>query len=1233
MKFSNEWSRRHFLAVSSATAAQAAATLKGLSQTAPSAASAAAAAQRNIQEAARLMPPPEIISGGIQPLMHSMTARPLRYRPIAGDFVIRNGAELFNRPLYAPCSTEHSADFRVDASDVPEFSLYLPGHGGNLKLGFIAASGAASKWAAVADEVVARYRPGRMIYELRDSLLGTGSLRAELITAAEGSGIILKVEGSNLPSGTRLAWAFGGVSGRKGRRNGDIGCEVEPVSQFFQVTAEECADNRYEIPGVSSARSRVQLSSKAAGIMALSFPQGASLQVEDFAAWSKTPAVVISIPTISLPGAPEWKRDQPVAAVEQPILTGSVELEGTPLYLTITRATGQGSQSDQMSTYNEAMFAPDPATAFAARSAQLASLAATLTLDTPDEFLNAAGPALAVAAETIWDAHAQCVLHGGVAWRTMLAGWRGPYSLDALGNHDRAQQHFRHWLKKQNLTAVTTADPAIGPWDDTPNFHLTRKEKMLHSNGDLSGNHYDMNMVFMDVLMRHLMWTGDLDFAREIWPAFQRHLAWEHRLFRRTYTTPDGKALPLYEAYAAIWASDNLQYNGGGAAHSSAYNIFAFRFAAALARLLGEDPTPYQTEADLINEAMQQFLWLPAQGAFAESKDLMEPQTVYSNPALWTVYHTIDSEVPTPRQAWQMGAERLAALRHVPIHGEGVPPNENLYMLSCSDWLPYMWSLNLLLLAENSHMALALWQAGMPDEAFRIFKGTLLDSMFMGLCPGDFHMTSALDAHRQESQRDFGDPIGITSRALVEGLFGIQPNLIANSIRIRPGFPTSWNRASLHHKDFDFAWQRGQLVPSPDKGNPYWPAGTISETYEFTSRLAKFVPVTLTIPARTTHIPTVLCNGTSVESAFDPNAVGSPLLTIKLPASRSYKISVKWEGHSPNLVPLLDREKIGSLFGDTLVHLDIKSVRVGDILNLPQYLWTTQIDDPQQALTKFRITSAGFHTIFANVDDGDCHWTYPISFNAKPAAPAFAAIPALAAAAHAEPLDLTPILKNQLNEIFTRTYDEPRSPYCSLAFPNNDLGGWANADNRATISDAGLRSANGLLHTPIGVDFRTPSGTAPNCLFLSYWKQDAPSTRLALTGHASGIYLLVAGTTLPQCSRMTHATVSVHYSGGTTATLPLRNPETWWPIEQDYLLDDFLFVNEAPLPPRVDLATGQTRILDPIAFHGRGRTVPGGAATILHLPLNPTKNLASLQIQSDLYGIVVALLAATLVRT
>ena len=204
-------------------------------------------------------------------------------------------------------------------------------------------------------------------------------------------------------------------------------------------------------------------------------------------------------------------------------------------------------------------------------------------------------------------------------------------------------------------------------------MHHARKEGMLHSNGDVSNNYYDMNIVLIDVLLRHLMWTGDLEFAREVCPALQRHLAWERRLFRRTYAGAEGTELPLYEAYATIWASDNLQYNSGGAAHSSAYNVFAFRTAASIAKALGEDDAAYEAEAELISRGMQELLWVPEQGAYGESKDLMEPQTVCTNPALWTVYRCIDSGVPTSREAWQMTTERLAVLKQVPVHGDGVP--------------------------------------------------------------------------------------------------------------------------------------------------------------------------------------------------------------------------------------------------------------------------------------------------------------------------------------------------------------------------------------------------------------------------------------------------------------------------------------------------------------------------------------------------------------------------------
>jgi hypothetical protein len=1121
-----DFTRRKFIARSSAAAAAAAVRFPLPAQRA----------------AESVVPPPKVITGAVRGLLAGHTARPLRYRPEDGDFVIRNGGEFFNRPLYGP-----NINFRVDAGDLPEFSLYLPGHGGNLKLGVSAAAG--SKWLAQAAEVVARYRPGRMIYQVRDPLLAQGWLRIEVLTMGQGAGFMLQVAAHAVPSSAALTWAFGGVSGRKGARNGDIGCEVEPVSRFFQLRPEECADNLYTI---EMAPAPSCLLHSPTCDLKLAFPAGSHLGLADATTWDA--------PVVAAGPAPRL-----------PILTGWVPLgDGAPMYISVRRVS-----------ISEAR--PAAIAQFAARSQQVSEIAATLRMSTPDPYIDASAAAIGIAADALWDSEQQCVMHGGVAWRTALAGWRGPYSLASLGQHTRMRQQVRHWVKRQNTSPVADShSPVTGPAD--AGTHLTRKEALLHSNGDLSANHYDMNMVFFDVFLRYLRWTGDMDLAREIWPAFKRHLAWEQRLFRRTYGD-----LPLYEAYAAIWASDNLQYNGGGATHSSAYNVFAFRSAAVLAPLLGEDPEPYEREAALVAEAMERHLWLPAQGAYAESKDWMTARTVYNNPAVWSVYHTIDSEVATPRQAWQMIAERLSVLRKVPVHGPGVPDGA-WYMLSCSDWLPYIWSLNLLALAENAHLALAMWQAGMSDEAFLLLKGNLLDSLFMGLAPGNFHMTSALDAHRQEAQRDSGDPIGIAARALTEGLFGLQPDLVRGTLTIRPGFPLEWNQASLKHPDLDFSWRREGSV----------------DTYQISSRLPKSVPLTLILRARTVRLPKV----SSGAASFDPAAVGAPAVVVTLPAAPSWSVAVEWSGDAPAPPP---------------AH---RTYSAGQPLALPPGVSLAQIDDPQHSLARGRVAATGCHTVFANMHQGDCRWSLPISFSVKANAPA----PVVATHGRPEPLDLSAMLKHQLNEIFTRPYTEPRSPFCSLAIPGQLTGGWANMDIAARIDDAGLRGAGGLLQTPLGVPFRTPAGSSPNCLFLSQWRQDRAEAEIALTGSAEGVYLLMTGNTFPQASRMEHGRITVAYTDGAHAQLSLNSPETWWPIEQDYLLDDYLFIDEAPLPPRVDLATGGTRLLDLAGFKGHGREVPGGAATILFLPLDPQKPLASLKVEARLYGIVVALLAVTLAR-
>src|ERR1051325_10494908 len=104
---------------------------------------------------------------------------------------------------------------------------------------------------------------------------------------------------------------------------------------------------------------------------------------------------------------------------------------------------------------------------------------------------------------------------------------------------------------------------------------------------------------------------------------------------------------------------------------------------------------------------------------------------------------------------------------------------ERLFTLPSTSWMPYQWSLNNVVMAEVAHTSLAFWQADRPDAAFALFKGCLLDSMFLGACPGNVGMTTYFDMARGEAQRDFGDAIGTSSRALIEGLFGVQPDVLA----------------------------------------------------------------------------------------------------------------------------------------------------------------------------------------------------------------------------------------------------------------------------------------------------------------------------------------------------------------------------------------------------------------------------------------------------------------------
>ena len=1181
-------------------------------------------------------------------LLEATVARPLRYQPEAMDFVIQNGPEFFNRPLYCL-----NSPFRVDGGDRPEFSLWLPGRGGNLRLGLRTDAGA--KWLQDAQDILTRYRPGSMVYEIRDPLLGEAVLFLRVVPMTTAKGVVALVQATNLSRSVELLAAYGGAGGQKASRNGDIGCEREPVSRFFQLRPEQCKDNSFTL-----AENTFQLQSKP-GVVSGILPKGARLALADANRWDKPKALFASAS----------------ASPALPVLIARMNLvSNQPLYLALGLFDGPAGAPP----------AEGLPTLFAAAEQHRRTVAERVRIQTPDPFLNAAASAICVAADSIWDEKQEVFMHGAVAWRTRLLGWRGPYSGDALGWHDRTARHLSTFASHQNTNPV----PATLPAADA-NVNLTRNEAALHSNGDLSQNHYDMNLVAIDALFRHLLWTGDLDYARKMWPVIERHLAWERRLFRRPFG-PD--ALPLYEAYCCIWASDNMQYDGGGVTHSTAYNLFQNRMAARLAKLLGYDPAPYEQEADLIARAMRRELWLSDRGWFAECKDFLGLQLPHPNPGLWTFYHTIDSRAATPLEAWQMTRFVDTQIARIPIRGPGVPAGE-FYTLPTTSWMPYAWSLNNVVMAEVAHTALAYWQADRPEPALAVFKGCLFDSMFQGLCPGNVGMCTAFDAVRGEGQRDFADAVGASSRALVEGLFGVRPDALAGDLLVRPGFPAQWDYAAMQHPDFNLNFSRDGL----------------EDTWSLESHFPKPMAFRLQVVARLDHIAGVSVNGQPASWRLIPDSVGDPRIELRAPPGQLSLIVIRWKGQKPAVPTAPAVAAQGGLLQASFAPARLENVA-----------------DPQRVLLNLTLSAksfqarvsglAGHRTVFAKLHQGNLSWWAPVGFETRPAfeilaapsqtagqirfrlrnntpqavngpvafhnpastttqrlhlpalgqspeislaasgvlpgaIPVTARLPARTPAVHGlvvnwklkadeqtnrfEPINLAPCFNDSVTRIFQNEYRSPRSPFCSLQTPIHGVGGWCDYNLQFNLDDSGLRAAarsnSNLFVLPQGIPLQTPGDNgARNVAFVSQWDNYPRELQVPLAGNASHAYLLLAGSSNPMLSRLDSGEILVAYADGSTERLALQNPANWWPIEQDYFIDDFAFRRPEPIPPRVDLKTGTVRVLELETFKGKGGRVPGGAATVLDLPLDSERELKSLTLRALANETVLGLMSLTLAR-
>jgi len=1187
--------------------------------------------------------------------------RVINYHPDGEDIVSNNGKHRFNRALYGT-----NTAFRVEGGDLPEFALYLPGMGGNLKLGIVTTTG--SKWIIDAKDIEMRYRAGSLLYTIHDPALGKGSLNLTLLAGATTESLILKAEFKGVDNGVKLFWAFGGATGKKFSRDGDLG--ADPESSFY-LKPEYCKGNVYQISNTSfslnfaskttSEADRyeikqpgdkpAEITSQKSQLIGL-FPTGAELRIADANKQTSPTDLWDSKPT------------------DAQAITGLIKPGIQPLYFLI-----QSPAEKPITKYAEL-----PGLFNAAETARK-KIAGQIKVITPDPYINTLGSALSVAAEAIWESPSY--MHGAVAWRMRLNAWRGPYVADVLGWHDRARSHFSSYA----LSQITS--PESGPNVPDSAMHIAREQEKLgnaifssgyvsrNPGGKIQPHHYDMNLVYIDAMLNHFNWTGDKEFVKQMWPVIKRHLAWEKRNF-------DADGDGLYDAYCAIWASDALQYSGGGVTHSSAYNYRANKMAAQLAKIVGEDGTPYQQEADHILAAINKILWMPQTGQYAEYQDLLGNKLLHPAAALWTVYHAIDSDVPDKFQAYQALRYIDTQIPHIPIIAKGVP--DGFYTLPTTNWMPYDWSLNNVVLAEELHTSLAYWQAGRPEDAFKLWKGSLLESMFLESSPGNFDQLSFYDSTRGELYRDFADPIGMAGRSLIEGLFGIHPDALNGKLLIKPGFPMSWDHASISTPDLKFDFKRVGNVDSY----------TISQSFP------KMLNLGLQLKAKAASIKLITVNGKPVKWSNVDNAIEFPEIVLECGNTNSYNIQIVWNNQ------ILETSAKYNIFPPIMVSESGKQ--------LPD----ENVFDPQKAskayLGNVNGVDYGYHTIFLKRNQGNLSWWSAVNFKNEPAVEIVTdeqqpanylkfklkannsgieskvvvnpgkeqfvttidvekgkisdeiQVPLsnliegsnlirveynnnqiyqttitnwniAKAPSNQETINLTPYFNNQVTNIFKNKYLTPRPTAPTLQLPWQGIGNWCYPLITADIDDSGLRKAAGDKNefaTPQGLKFATPGKMGEkNILFTSQWDNYPKQIDVPLSGRSSHAYFLMAGSTNPMQSRLVNGEVTITYKDGTTDVLQLKNPQTWWPIEQDYEDDGYAFQLNAVRPIRVYLKSG-IAALEWDKFKGiKGfatRGIDGGAGTILDLPLNPAKELKSLQLKTIANDVVIGLMGVTLVR-
>jgi hypothetical protein len=1076
------------------------------------------------------------------------------------------------RPLYCPADRslvwtkdEVKARARIAfrpkiiCANEPRFLIDMDtagGHSGHLLLGLSVENGP-SKWLHQFDDLDVSYVEGRMEYRLHDASFPGTRIRLIVLPLADSVGMLLKLQIEGLERPAELVWMFGGASGFEHYKFTD--------GPSFKYSPNQCQLNstRWE-------NGRFALSRKGTSLVTGGSSWSADNGFCDPEKVMESPASASASAQWCAPHSAEESQGRP--AIQR------IRIEKTPTKGWIV--VGRGGKIEP--------FLADPREAERAAVERSQAIARRVEIKSPDPYLNQAMPMTALAVDGTWGDTA--ILHGAWSWHQAYLGWRGWYGSTCFDWTGRV----RHSILQHCKLGLIQEGPDKGAISS-----------MLEAPGSCS---YNMNEVFTDQVRHYYDYTGDLELLREVFPVLEGIADWENRRLQVGET-------PLYENALNTWISDAHWYNRAQCTTASSYMLNLHRFLAEAADALGKEPAPYHRKAEAIRRAMQQELWQPRIGVFAECRDTRGAKMMHPEPELPTIYHSTEFGAADSLQVYQMlrWADHYLPSNATPGGGKAI--------WNCN-WAPnngrtYTHSTYELAFEEQFNLAVANYVAGRADDAYALLR-TGLCGMYNGPTPGGLGCDMCIDG-RQRRNAEFADAISMFGRVVIEGLYGIRPKRHRGVVELSPQFPIGWSESSIETPQFSYRWKKNdrQIL------------------IEWHSPVA--TKVELRQPLRAERVEQVAVDGQTTEFRTEPG-VGLTWLIVKTPSRQQGVISISYVP-AKRVEPQPIRWQEG------------KSVT----LKLADYS-ASEILDPQGILrnltaenSQLRGTVAGEpgeRLLFLKAGTEACPFWAPLTVHIEPKIP-------LAPQVWSPPMvkegdldvwtlvDLSKVLNASVPEVPGFVSRASQGPPASASQTNYSY--WRSyVDGSAgpskcvdvippnPVSDAAWRKKigpDGIGWTHDGIPFKSEK-EGKNIAVVT--RAGGFPMKIDVPVHASGkeIYLMISGMTFPAQSHVVNLRVTLEYTNGESHAVDLVNPfnigdcwSTWCGRWHDTAANGFENIGGRFGPPG-SLAAGD--LSSPIAVDNQ--------AHLVKIPLKPQFKLQRLTFEAVANDVIFGLMGASILK-